>query len=59
MKEISKDDVLKLPSGTIYIIYNPLTNQYKEETASLKDIAHNKYCYNNLKFYLKEGKKDE
>ena len=40
--------------GFIYIVYNPLTNQYKEETATPIDIVHNKYCYDKLKFFIKE-----
>ena len=54
MKEINKEDAKNLPTGTIYIVYNPLTQQYKEELASPIDIVHNKYCYEQLKFYLKE-----
>lgn len=53
MVEITKEQVKLLKEGTIYIIYNPLTNTYKEEKASKKDIAHNKHCYEKLKFYLR------
>lgn len=52
MKEISKEEVKNLPTGTTYIVYNPLTSQYKEEVASPIDIVHNKHCYDKLKFYL-------
>ena len=55
MKEITKEEALKLQTGTIFIVYNPLTEQYKEEVASPIDIVHNKHCYNKLKFYLKEN----
>lgn len=55
MKEISKEEALKLPTGTTFIVYNPLTEQYKEEIASPIDIVHNKHCYDKLKFYLKEN----
>jgi len=54
MKEITKEEAQKLPTGSIFIVYNPLTNQYKEEKASKKDIVHNKYCFSGLKFYLKK-----
>lgn len=57
MKEITKEEAKELKTGTTYIVYNPLTQQYKEEIASPIDIVHNKYCYEGLKFYLKE--KDE
>lgn len=57
-KEITKEEVLKLKTGTPFIIYNPLTDQYKEELASPIDIVHNKHCYEKLKFYIK-GKKND
>ena len=54
MTEITKEQAKNLPIGFIYIVYNPLTNQYKEETATPIDIVHNKYCYDKLKFFIKE-----
>lgn len=54
MKEISKEELLKLPNGTIYYTYNPLTNTYHEETLGKNDIAHSKYAYDKLKYYLKK-----
>lgn len=59
MKEISKDEVMNLPSGTEYVVYNPLTNQLKIETSSPIDIAHNKYYYSELRFFVKEEKEQE
>lgn len=52
MKEISKEEAKQLPIGKTYIVFNPLTNQYKKEIASPIDIVHNKYCYDKLRFYL-------
>ena len=52
MKEITKEEVKELPTGTEYIIFNPLTEQYKKEIATPIDIAHSKYCYEKLKFYI-------
>ena len=52
MKEITKEQALELKEGTQYLIYNPLSETYKIEIASKKDIVHNKHCYENLKFYL-------
>lgn len=57
MKEITKEEARELKTGTTYIVYNPLTKQYKEEIASPIDIVHNKHCYSELKFYLKEETK--
>lgn len=54
MKEVSKEEILKLKDGDKYIVFNPLTNTYKEETIGKNDIAHNKHCYSGLKFYLEE-----
>lgn len=51
---ISKEEALKLADGVEYYVYNPLTNQLKEEIAGKNDIVHNKHCYEGLKFYLKE-----
>ena len=45
MKEMTREEIKKLKPGTEFVIYNPLSNQ---------DIAHNKHCYENLKFYIKE-----
>lgn len=58
MKEISKEEVLNLKTGTEYVIWNPLTNQLKVEIATPVDIAHNKHCYDKLKFYVK-GEENE
>ena len=56
MKEITKEEAKELPTGTEYIIFNPLTEQYKKEIATPIDIAHSKYCYEKLKFYLENKK---
>ena len=55
MKEITKEEALNLKTGTEYVIWNPLTNQLKVEIATPVDIAHNKHCYDKLKFYIKEN----
>ena len=55
--ELSKEEVINLLPGLQYIIYNPLINQIRIETASKKDIAHNKYCYNQLRFFREKGEK--
>lgn len=53
-KELSKEKTKKLKNGTVYIVYNPLTDTSREEIANNKDIVHNKYCYDKLKFFIKE-----
>lgn len=52
--EVSKEIIKTLPEGIKFIIYNPLTDTYKEETSGKNDIAHNKYAYEKLKYYLGE-----
>lgn len=51
-KEVSKEYIKQLPTGTKYYVYNPLTDITKEEYASPIDIAHNKYAYEKLKYYI-------
>ena len=45
---------MKLKSGTVYYIYNPLTDNNKEEIANQRDIVHNKYCFDKLRFFIKK-----
>lgn len=52
LQEISKEKVINLNLGTIYYVYNPLTDTLKEEVASPIDIVHNKHCYDKLQFYI-------
>ena len=54
MKELTKEEAQKLKVGTEFVIYNPLTKQLKTEIASPVDIAHNKHCYNKLRFFIVE-----
>ena len=54
MKEMNREEIKELKPGTEFVIYNPLSNQLKVEVSGPTDIAHNKYCYENLKFYIKE-----
>lgn len=54
LKEITKEEAKQLKRGTVYFVYNPLTDQTKEEIATPIDIVHNKHCYDKLKFYIKE-----
>lgn len=58
MKEITKEQAKELKTGTEYIVFNPLTNDYRKIIASPIDIVHNKYCYDKLKFYLEEETDD-
>ena len=53
-KEVSKEYIKQLPIGTTYYVYNPLTDTTKEETASPIDIAHSKYAYEKLRYYVEE-----
>ncbi len=53
-RELSKEEVKQLKIGTTYFVYNHLTNSIKEELASPIDIVHNKYCYDKLRYFIKE-----
>lgn len=53
-KEIKKEQVMRFETGRVYIIYNPLTDNVKEEVASKTDIVHNKHCYDKLRYFIKE-----
>lgn len=50
-KEITKKEVLELPEGTDYAVYNPLTDTYKFECVGKNDIAHNKHAYEKLAYF--------
>ena len=54
MKEVSKEYIKEQEPGFIYYVYNPLTNQTKEETLDKNSIVFSKYCYEGLKFYINE-----
>ena len=47
----TKEEILSLPEGTKYKVYNPLTNTWHDEVSGKNDIAHNKYAYDKLKYY--------
>lgn len=50
-EEITKEQVLELPEGTEYAVYNPLTDTYKFEKVGKNDIAHNKHAYEKLVYF--------
>ena len=56
MKEVDREYVKNLPKGSKYYVFNPYSQMIKEEKASKKDIAHNKYAVFNLKYYIEEEK---
>ena len=55
MKEVKKEYIQKQKQGFIFYIYNPLTNQTKEEKLDNNSIVYSKYCYEGLKFFIKWG----
>jgi acyl-CoA synthetase (AMP-forming)/AMP-acid ligase II len=55
LKEIKKEEVLKLNKDEKYYCYNPLTDTWHEEIVGKNDIAHNKYAYSGLKFFIKNN----
>ena len=62
-EEMTKEEVLSLPEGTKYAIFNPLTLNYKfqERGSKNQDIASDKHAYEGLiylKVYVEEDSKD-
>ena len=51
-KQVTKEEILQLPKGDKYYCYNPLTDTKKKKIVGKNDIAHNKYAYAGLKYYL-------
>lgn len=55
MKQVNKEYILTLlNNGDKYIVYNPLTNTYHEETRGKNDIASNKHAYDKLIYYVEK-----
>lgn len=54
MIKVTKNYILRLPKGSKYKIYNPLTDKYKDEIVGKNDIAHNKYAYDGLIYYVEK-----
>ena len=53
LKQVNKDYILTLLNeGDEYIVFNPLTNTYHTEIVGKNDIAHNKYAYDKLLYYM-------
>lgn len=48
----TKEEIINLPEGSKYKVYNPLTCSLKEEISGKNDIAHNKYAYDKLEYYV-------
>lgn len=53
-KELPREKVLDLPVGRNYKVYNPLTDNVRDEVANEKDIVHSKHCYKDLKYFIEE-----
>ena len=63
-EEMTKEEVIELPEGTKYAIFNPLTLNYKfqERGKRNQDIATDKYAYEGLiylKVYVEEDSKEQ
>lgn len=58
-KEISKEELLKKEKGFEYVVYNPLTDNYKFEKLGNYDIAHNKHAYEKLIYFEAVESKNE
>ena len=57
MKKVTKEYILTLLNkGDEYIVFNPLTNTYHTEIVNKNDIAHNKYAFDKLIYYIEVKK---
>lgn len=57
LKKVTKEYILTLLNkGDEYIVFNPLTNTYHTEIVGKNDIAHNKYAFDKLIYYVEVEK---
>lgn len=52
LKQVSKSFIQFQEFGFKYYIYNPLTDELKEQTLDKNSIVFNKHCFERLKFYI-------
>lgn len=52
LKQVSKSFIQFQEFGFKYYIYNPLTDELKEQILDKNSIVFNKHCYEGLKFYI-------
>ena len=55
MKKVNKEYILTLlKEGDKYIVFNPLTKTYHNEIFGKNDIAHSKYAFDKLIYYIEK-----
>ena len=54
LKELTKEEILKLEPGTKYFVYNPFSKNFRMEIVGKNDIAHNKYAVEKLRYYVEK-----
>ena len=52
LKQVSKSFIQFQEFGFKYYIYNPLTDELKEQILDKNSIVFNKHCFEGLKFYI-------
>ncbi len=52
LKQVTKSYIQFQEYGFKYYIYNPLTDELKEEILNKNSIVFNKHCYEGLRFYI-------
>ena len=55
VKQVSKSFIQFQEFGFKYYIYNPLTDELKEQTLDKNSIVFNKHCFEGLKFYIEKN----
>lgn len=55
LKQVSKSFIHFQEFGFKYYIYNPLTDELKEQILDKNSIVFNKHCFEGLKFYIERS----
>lgn len=55
LKQVSKSFIQFQEFGFKYYIYNPLTDELKEQILDKNSIVFNKHCFEGLKFYIERS----
>ena len=55
LKQVSKSFIQFQEFGFKYYIYNPLTDELKEQVLDKNSIVFNKHCFEGLKFYIERS----
>ena len=55
LKQVDKNYIKFQEYGFKFYIYNPLTDELKEQILDKNSIVFNKHCFEGLKFYIERS----